>query len=108
MRALLCDLIEIHGAEDLVKYNTGAVPVYMVQPFGFFAFASYINGDALCVDLEDDQHPVYQFSHELINDTDNNDTLEIWIDGDIQRFPRNRENALRAAFTMARSFEVFI
>ena len=68
----------------------------------------YINGDALCVDLEDDQHPVYQFSHELINDTDNNDTLEIWIDGDIQRFPRNRENALRAACTMARSFEVFI
>ena len=41
MRALLCDFIEIHGAEDLVKYNTGAVPVYMVQPFGFFAFASY-------------------------------------------------------------------
>lgn len=68
----------------------------------------YINSDALCVDLEDDQHPVYQFSHELINDTDNNDTLEIWIDGDIQRFPRNRENALRAACTMARSFEVFI
>ena len=107
-RALLRDLIEIHGAEDLVKYNTGAVPVYMVFPFGFFCFASFINGDAICVDLEDERHPVYQFSHELINDTDDSDTLDIWIDGDIQSFPRNRENALRAACLMARSFEIFI
>ena len=107
-RALLRDLIEIHGAEDLLKYNTGAVPVYMVHPFGFFCFASFINGDAICVDLEDERHPVYQLSHELINDTDDSDILEIWIDGDIQSFPRNRENALRAACTMARSFEDFI
>ena len=107
-RALLRDLIEIHGAEDLLKYNTDAVPVYMVFQFGFFCFASFINGDALCVDLEDERHPVYQLSHELINDTDDSDILEIWIDGDIQSFPRNRENALRAACTMARSFEDFI
>ena len=103
-RALRGD-IAINGAEYLLKFNTGAVPECMVLPFGFFCVASYINGDALCVDLEDDHHPVYQFSHDLINDSD---TIDLWIDGTTQSFPLNRENALLAATIRASSFEIFV
>lgn len=104
-RALRRNLIILNGAEDLLKYNTDAVPVCSILPFGFFGVACYINGDALCVDLEDDRHPVYQFSHELINDSD---TFEILIDGKYQSFPVNRENALHTARCMASSFALFI
>ena len=45
--------IQFLGAEWMIKENTDAVPACTVRPFGFFCVASYINGDAICVDLED-------------------------------------------------------
>ena len=62
--------IQFLGAEWMIKENTDAVPACTVRPFGFFCVASYINGDAICVDLEDVYHPVYHIPVELVNDGD--------------------------------------
>ena len=97
--------IQIIGAERLIRENKDAVPACTVLPFGFFCIASYINGDAICVDLEDDHHPVYHFPVELVND---GDTIDIWIDGENRIFPLNRENLLMASCRLAPSFEWYI
>ena len=97
--------IAIYGAEHLIRFMKDGVPESTVLPFGFFCIASYINGDAICVDLEDDHHPVYHFPIELIND---GDTIDMWIDGESKSFPLNRENALLASCRLAPSFEWYI
>ena len=97
--------IQFLGAEWLIKENTGAVPACTVRPFGFFCVASYINGDAICVDLEDVYHPVYHIPVELVND---GDTITMWVDGELQSFPLNRENILLASYRLASDFGWYI
>ena len=62
--------------EDFVFYdidricieNTDAVPGANILPFGLFTFASTFDGDAICVDMNDSELPVYQCSHSLLSD----------------------------------------
>ena len=97
--------IQFLGAEWMIKENTDAVPACTVLPFGFFCVASYINGDAICVDLEDVYHPVYHIPVELVND---GDTITMWVDGELQSFPLNRENILLASYRLASDFGWYI
>ena len=97
--------IQFLGAEWMIKENTDAVPACTVLPFGFFCVASYINGDAICVDLEDVYHPVYHIPVELVND---GDTITMWVDEKLQSFPLNRENILLASYRYASDFGRYI
>ena len=99
------DNIQFLGAEWMIKENTDAVPACTVLPYGFFCVASYINGDAICVDLEDVYHPVYHIPVELVND---GDTITMWVDEKLQSFPLNRENILLASYRYASDFGGYI
>ncbi|MDP4147268.1 MAG: hypothetical protein Q8936_22810 [Bacillota bacterium] len=72
--AMPIDNVEIYN--DIVLYsfnrikeeNLDAVPGANIYPYGLLTFASTLDGDAICIDLNDKSSPIYQCSHSLLSD----------------------------------------
>lgn len=72
--AMPIDEVEIYN--DIVFYpferiqeeNVEAVPGINIYPYGLLTFASTLDGDAICIDLNDKNCAIYQCSHSLLAD----------------------------------------
>lgn len=72
--AMPIDEIEIY--DDIVLYpfdrieeeNIGAVPGVNIYSYGLLIFASTLDGDGICIDLNDKNGAIYQCSHSLLED----------------------------------------
>ena len=71
--------IDLYGINEIVRMNTDAVPGFMVLPFGLLTVASWVDGDAICIDLNSvgekfgyggcyDSQVIRQCSHELFSE----------------------------------------
>ena len=45
------EYIDLYGINEMIRANTDAVPGFMVLPFGLLTVASWVDGDAICIDL---------------------------------------------------------
>lgn len=72
--AMPIDEVEIY--DDIVLYsfnrieeeNIDAVPGVNIYPYGLLTFASTLDGDGICIDLNDKSGAIYQCSHSLLAD----------------------------------------
>ena len=60
--------IVIYPMERIKNENFHYVPGANIYPLGFFTFASGLDGDAICMDLNDESGSIYQCSHSLLAD----------------------------------------
>ncbi|MCH5185179.1 MAG: SMI1/KNR4 family protein [Oscillospiraceae bacterium] len=98
--------------EDFVFYdidriyaeNTDMVPGVNILPFGLFTFASTFDGDAICVDLNIPDLPVYQCSHSLLSD----ETEINYYKKDMITLAFNYENILKVSPKLADSLSDFV
>ena len=98
--------------EDFVFYdidricveNTVAVPGANILPFGLFTFASTFDGDAICVDLNVPDLPVYQCSHDLLGDG----TKISYYTKNMITLAFNYENILKVSPKLADSLSDFV
>ena len=66
--------IDLYGIDQIIRANKDAVPGFMVLPFGLLTVASWIDGDAICIDLNSEGEGHYtsqvirQCSHELFSE----------------------------------------
>ena len=99
--------------EDFVFYdidricieNTDAVPGANILPFGLFTFASTFDGDAICVDMNDPELPVYQCSHSLLSDEDG---ISYYKKDHMVTLEFNYDNILKVSPRLADSFSDFV
>lgn len=71
---------QLHSASDLAELHAEYTPACQIVPFGFVAFASEHNGDAVAVDSNDGR--VYLVSHEIYSydgtmDSESGDSIPI-------------------------------
>lgn len=97
------DLV-FYGAERMCEENTDYIPGADLLPLGLFTFASTFDGDSICFDLNDPDHPVYQCSHELLSGEDD----ITYYKGEMHKLPFNYENVIKVAPKLAESFDEFV
>lgn len=100
-----CGDLVLLCAEDMYIENTDAVPGCVLLPMGLFTFCTTFDGDAVCADMREKGHPVYQCSHSLIEEG-----AEIYFstpDGMVD-LPCDRENVLSISPRLADSLESFM
>ncbi|MCM1506437.1 MAG: hypothetical protein NC177_04790 [Ruminococcus flavefaciens] len=92
-----------YGINRLYDENINYVAGANIFPFGFFTFASTFDGDSICIDLNDDNLPVYQCSHELLGDE-----TEIYDYDKDKSLDFNYDNIIKVSDKLAGSFTEFI
>lgn len=86
--------------DENINYVAGA----NIFPFGFFTFASVaFDGDSICIDLNDNNLPVYQCSHEILCDE-----TEIYDYEEHKSLEFNYDNIIKVSEKLADSFTEFI
>lgn len=60
--------IVIYPFERIEEENADAVPGINIYQYGLLTFASTLDGDAICIDLNDKNGVIYQCSHSLLAD----------------------------------------
>ncbi|MDE6209790.1 MAG: SMI1/KNR4 family protein [Lachnospiraceae bacterium] len=60
--------IVIYSMERIENENFHYVPGANIYPLGLFTFASALDGDVICIDLNDKNGSIYQCSHSLLAD----------------------------------------
>lgn len=100
-----CGEIVLYGIDRIVDENNDYIPGANVHPLGLYTFASELDGDAICFDINDLAFPVYQCSHSLLEDEE-----EIYFskDGEMKSLPFTYENVTRISHRLADSFEEFV
>lgn len=92
-----------YGLERMIEENTDYVPGCIVLPYGLFTFASTLDGDAICFDLNQENFPVYQCSHSLIDE----DEISYYTDK-MHELETNYDNILKVSPRLANSFDEFV
>ena len=96
--------IDLYGINEIVRMNTDAVPGFMVLPFGLLTVASWVDGDAICIDLNSvgekfgyggcyDSQVIRQCSHELFSEGEEITFYRKALGG-LVRLPYTRENVV--------------
>ena len=100
-----CGEIVLYGIDRIVEENNDYVPGANVHPLGLYTFASELDGDAICFDINAPAFPVYQCSHSLLEDEE-----EIYFskDDEMKSLPFTYENVTRISHRLADSFEEFV
>ena len=93
-----------YGIERMYEENTDYIPGANILPFGLFTFASTFIGDAVCMDLNDPQFPVYLCSHEFLCDEEEICCYE----EKMEHLPFTYENVLKVSHKLADSFAEFV
>ena len=93
-----------YGIERMYEENTDYIPGANILPFGLFTFASTFTGDAVCMDLNDPQFPVYLCSHEFLCDEEEICCYE----EKMEHLPFTYENVLKVSHKLADSFAEFV
>lgn len=92
-----------YGINRLYDENINYVAGANIFPFGFFTFASTFDGDSICIDLNDDNLPVYQCSHEILADE-----TEIYDYDEDKSLEFNYNNIIKVSEKLADSLTEFI
>ena len=96
--------IDLYGINEIVRANTDAVPGFMVLPFGLLTVASWVDGDAICIDLNSvgeklwngrcyTSQVIRQCSHELFSEGEEITFYRKALGG-LVRLPYTRENVV--------------
>ena len=96
--------IDLYGINEIVRMNTDAVPGFMVLPFELLTVASWVDGDAICIDLNSvgekfgyggcyDSQVIRQCSHELFSEGEEITFYRKALGG-LVRLPYTRENVV--------------
>lgn len=94
-----------YGIDRMYEENINYIPGANILPFGVFTFASTFDGDAICIDLNDDDFPVYQCSHELLADESE---ISYYKEKMIYRLDFNYNNIIKVSYRLADSLTEFI
>ncbi len=98
-----CDFV-FYGIDRIIAENTDYIPGANIAPYGFFTFASTLDGDGICMDLNDSQFPVYQCSHSLLS----NENKISYYKKKIITLEFNYENIIKFSPKLADGFSDFI
>lgn len=98
------EYIDLYGINEMIRANTDAVPGFMVLPFGLLTVASWVDGDAICIDLNSVgekygyggcyiSQVIRQCSHELFCEGEEITFYKKALGG-LVRLPYTRENVV--------------
>lgn len=94
-----------YGIDRMYEENINYIPGTNIFPFGFFTFASAFDGDAICIDLNNSNFPVYQCSHELLADESE---ITYYKEKIMHRLDFNYHNIIKVSYRLADSLTEFI
>ena len=99
-----CGDIVFYGTKRIIDENTRYVPGANLLPLGFFTFASTLDGDAICIDMNDPYFSVRQISHSILNGEDD---ISLMINGKMRTYAFNYKHILKFSARLATSFSFF-
>lgn len=95
--------IVIYPMSRIKEENFNCIPGVNIYPLGFFTFASTLEGDAICIDLNDEKRAVYQCSHSLLA---NGETISFYMNQMVS-LEFCYENIIRCSVKLANSYVEF-
>lgn len=95
--------IVIYPMSRMKEENFDAIPGINIYPLGFFTFASTLDGDAICIDLNDKNGAVYQCSHSLLS---NGEKISFYTNKMVS-LDLSYENVIRCSVKLANSYMEF-
>lgn len=96
--------IRIYGMERIKAENFDYVPGANIYPLGLFTFASAMDGDAFCIDLNDETGSVYQCSHSLLSDENE---IRVYGFGRTKNLEFTYENVIGCSMKIADNYREF-
>ncbi|MDE6781063.1 MAG: SMI1/KNR4 family protein [Ruminococcus sp.] len=99
------DSLVFYDIKRIIDENTEYIPGANILPFGFFTFASTLDGDGICFDLNNKDFPVYCCPHEIFCDENE---INYCDNGKILTAELNYSNIIKFSHKTADSFEEFI
>ena len=94
-----------YPVEEIIIENTDAIPGSNIFPYGLFTFSSTLDGDAICIDLNDPNYAVYQCSHSLLEDEDE---ISFYANNKTITKEMNYDNILNFSIKIADTFSEYI
>jgi len=95
--------IVIYPMSRIKEENFNYIPGANIYPLGFLTFASTLDGDAICIDLNDKNGAVYQCSHSLLAD---GEKISFYTDKMVS-LEFSYENIIRCSVKLANSYMEF-
>lgn len=84
--------------------NFDAVPGVNIYPYGLFTFMSTYDGDAICIDLNNENGAIYQCSHSLLSD----DKKIYFYKHKMVNLEFTYENIIKCSVKLANNYREFI
>ena len=98
-----CSGLVLYGLPRICDENLDYIPGANILPLGLFTFASWSDGDAVCIDLHDGS--VWSCPHELLGDET---AITLYEDDAFTELPFDAENVRRVSHCMAKSITEFV
>lgn len=93
----------LYPVSRIHEENINYIPGADIYPMGFFTFASTLDGDAICVDMLNENGCIYQCSHSLLSESGisfyKNHLVELEL---------NYDNIIKCSVKLADNFKSFM
>lgn len=93
----------MYSVQRIKEENFDAVPGANIYPYGLFVFMSTLDGDAICIDLNDENGAIYQCSHSLLS----NEERISFYKRNMVSLDFTYENIIRCSVKLADSYRDF-